>query len=60
VSEALKNELRNALAPILSAIELRNLRPDESCSCQRELIEHHVRRMIDLLSEPRVPSPSSR
>jgi signal transduction histidine kinase/ActR/RegA family two-component response regulator len=56
----LGHELRNPLAPLLTAVELMKLRPGEGCAREREVIERQVRHMMrlvdDLLDVTRITS----
>jgi PAS domain S-box-containing protein len=47
----LGHELRNPLAPILTALELMKLRPDESCTREREVIERQVKHVVTLVGD---------
>lgn len=45
------HELRNPLAPILSAIEMMNLRGDTTTERERGIIERQVTRLVDLVDD---------
>ncbi len=45
------HELRNPLAPILTAIEMMNLRGDDSNKRERGIIERQVTRLVELVDE---------
>lgn len=45
------HELRNPLAPILTAIEMMNLRGDDSSKRERGIIERQVGRLVDLVND---------
>ncbi|HEY5937476.1 MAG TPA: ATP-binding protein [Kofleriaceae bacterium] len=47
----LGHELRNPLAPILTALELMTLRGDESSRRERAIIERHVRHVVTLVGD---------
>jgi PAS domain S-box-containing protein len=47
----LGHELRNPLAPILTALELMNLRSDETTRREREVIERQVKHVVRLVGD---------
>ncbi len=47
----LGHELRNPLAPILTALELMTLRGEESSRREREIIERHVKHVVTLVGD---------
>ncbi len=47
----LTHELRNPLAPMVSALEMMNLRADSSSERERGILERQIGRMVDLLEE---------
>jgi len=47
----LGHELRNPLAPILTAIELMNLRADDTSRREREVIARHVKHVVRLVGD---------